>query len=263
MGIITTYTDDAATTDDDRFLTSDASGTTKLTPASTLKDYILSDANIASFTWQNGTGTWTYASATTMTVPADDAANMSVGTKLKLTQTSVKYFYVVGVSGTTVTLTGGSSYTLVNAAITTPQYSNASSPPGFPGTLAWTPTWTSVSGGSLNFARFSMNGKSVDFRVKYTLAGAGVSGGIHFSLPVTPSGDYVASDPITGHGTFLDTGVARYEAAVLIGSPTTSVELRSITAGGSYTTSTGTSSTVPFTWGNTDTISATGNYEAA
>lgn len=46
MGIITGYSDDASTTDSDKFLTSDSGGATKLTPASTLKTYILADGNI-------------------------------------------------------------------------------------------------------------------------------------------------------------------------------------------------------------------------
>lgn len=46
MGVITGYPDDSATTNDDKFLTSDASGATKLTAASTLKNYILSDGSV-------------------------------------------------------------------------------------------------------------------------------------------------------------------------------------------------------------------------
>jgi hypothetical protein len=40
------------------------------------------------------------------------------GDKIKLTQTTVKYFYIVGVANTLLTVTGGSDYTVANAAIT-------------------------------------------------------------------------------------------------------------------------------------------------
>lgn len=46
MTIITNYPDDSVTTDSDKFLTSDSSGSTKLTAASTVKDYVLADGNI-------------------------------------------------------------------------------------------------------------------------------------------------------------------------------------------------------------------------
>ncbi len=38
--------------------------------------------------WYAGTS-WTYASATTLNAPAGDVANISIGTKIKLTQTVV------------------------------------------------------------------------------------------------------------------------------------------------------------------------------
>lgn len=50
-----------------------------------------------------------------------------------LTQTTVKYFTIFAVSGTTVSITGGTDYTLVNAPITLPSYSKAASPSGYPG----------------------------------------------------------------------------------------------------------------------------------
>lgn len=82
--------------------------------------------------WQRGTGTWTYASATTFTVPQADINLMSPGTKIWLTQTTSKYWYVTSVSGTTVTILANSDYTLANATITAPFFSNANTPVGFP-----------------------------------------------------------------------------------------------------------------------------------
>lgn len=86
--------------------------------------------------WITPTDTWTYASATTFTIAGvDKTALFPVGTKIKLTQTTVKYFYVTARSfatDTTITVNGGSTYSLANAAITSPSYSYMSLPQGFP-----------------------------------------------------------------------------------------------------------------------------------
>jgi len=82
--------------------------------------------------WIPASETWTYASATTITVPSGAASKYQKCDKIKLTQTTVKYFYIVGVTDTVLTITGGSDYTLVDTAITSPYYSKISNPQGFP-----------------------------------------------------------------------------------------------------------------------------------
>lgn len=87
--------------------------------------------------WTEFGHTLTYASATSFTVAADITDQIAVGDKIKVTNGgSTKYFYVTAVSysspNTTVTITGGSDYTLANSAITSPYFSKASSPVGFP-----------------------------------------------------------------------------------------------------------------------------------
>lgn len=97
--------------------------------------------------WIRVKDTWAYASATTITVPAGAASRYSVGDKIKLTQTTAKYFYVVSIADTVLTVTGGTDYTVANAAITLPYYSKAASPVGFPQWFNYTPT-LAVSGGT-------------------------------------------------------------------------------------------------------------------
>ena len=98
---------------------------------------------IAATGWTPVTDSWTYASANTITVPSGAASIYSVGDKIKLTQTTAKYFYIVGVSDTLLAVTGGSDYTVANAAITSVYYSKASTPLGFPKSFnLGTPTWT-------------------------------------------------------------------------------------------------------------------------
>ena len=90
--------------------------------------------------WVPDTATWTYASSDgpsgTFTVSGDVTARLYRGVKIKLTQTSVKYFVVVGSSysapNTTVTVYGGTDYALANAAISSTSWSTEKAPAGFP-----------------------------------------------------------------------------------------------------------------------------------
>lgn len=82
--------------------------------------------------WIPAEQTWAYASASTITVPSGAASKYQKGDKIKLTQTTVKYFYVVGVVDTVLTVTGGTDYTVANAAITLPFFSKIENPQGFP-----------------------------------------------------------------------------------------------------------------------------------
>jgi hypothetical protein len=85
--------------------------------------------------WIPADQSWAYASANTITVPSGATAIYSVGDKIKITQTTVKYFYVTAVADTTLTVTGGTDYTVANDAITSPYYSKATSPVGFPNNM--------------------------------------------------------------------------------------------------------------------------------
>lgn len=91
--------------------------------------------------WVEADETWTYASADdptyTFTVAADVTGKYSVGMKIKLTQTTVKYFIITAVSAysggnTTITVYGGTDYDLADAAISANYYSCMKSPQGFP-----------------------------------------------------------------------------------------------------------------------------------
>lgn len=96
--------------------------------------------NVSEDGWIPESGTWTYASADaptfTLTVNADVTSKIGVGDRIKLTQTTAKYFIVTAISysapNTTITIYGGTDYTLANAAITLPYFSHLKSPLGFP-----------------------------------------------------------------------------------------------------------------------------------
>lgn len=85
--------------------------------------------------------TCTYASADsptfTFTIAGDWSTIFRKGTRFKLTQTTAKYFIcsddsVYSAPNTTVTVYGGTDYTLADAAITSPYFSNERFPYGFP-----------------------------------------------------------------------------------------------------------------------------------
>lgn len=72
-----------------------------------------------------------------ISVNADVTALIGVGDRIKLTQTTTKYFGVQAVGSysggaTLITVFGGTDYTLANAAITNPFYSHAKTPFGWP-----------------------------------------------------------------------------------------------------------------------------------
>lgn len=91
---------------------------------------------VATDGWSLTTVVLTYSSADAPTFIATTASNLtsviSVGMKLKLTQTTVKYFIVTAIDATTITLYGGTDYTLANAAISLVSYSSARTPLSFP-----------------------------------------------------------------------------------------------------------------------------------
>ncbi len=225
-----------------------------ITPKGTGKAFIDSLSQ-----WQRGTGAWTYVSATTFTVPQADADAITKGTKLWFTQTTSKYWYVASISGTTVTIIPNSDYTLANAAITAPYYSNAATPKGFPEFFNYTAALTNVSGGTVNLSRFSVVGTRVFVDYRYTLAGAGVTGSISVGSPIACDSTFHAGDAPIGTGYILDAAIQVY-----VGVPTITSSTITLRPSNSAATNTAygaaTSSTVPMTWGAGDAFGISANY---
>jgi hypothetical protein len=132
---------------------------------------------------------------------------------------------------------------------------------------SWTPTWTNltVGNGTLNVAKYKQVGKTVHYRVRFTIGSTtSVGAAPNFTIPVTAAADYnaSASDPV-GIGNLLDNGNNQYPAMVLLNT-TTTFQFRPFNSASTYAASgTSTQSTVPFTWGTNDVISISGTYEAA
>lgn len=138
-------------------------GATKKIDASDLASEILAlggTGSVGADGWTTDSDTWTYASASTFTVSGDVEARFAKGTRIKFTQTTVKYAVVLGavhVAGTTtVTIGVNLTYTIANAAISATYYSYQASPQGYPSWFPFTPTYTGFSSppaaGSLRYA---------------------------------------------------------------------------------------------------------------
>lgn len=212
--------------------------------------------------WREVTDAWSYDSPTTITVPSDATTKYSIGDKIKLTQTTVKYFYVVGVASTTLTITGGTDYTLVNAAISDVSYSKVATPLDFPQWLNYTPTWTNLTtgNGTLNYARFVMNGKRVLLRVKFTLGStSSVGGSVSVSLPVTAHADYASATDTPLYAGQLNDATGNRNFPWVRMSSTTAANIGYMNSGVFGVIS----STAPFTWTTSDQVMVTLEYEAA
>lgn len=131
---------------------------------------------------------------------------------------------------------------------------------------SWTPTFGALSGGTLNYAKYIQLGKTVHFKLKYTLAGAGVSGPITVTMPVTPNADY--SDGgftiVNASGLLRDASISgnRFQAAIVYSSGN-EFSISCWRVNGSNVAREVTSSTIPFTWAAGDIIYVEGSYEAA
>lgn len=117
--------------------------------------------------------TRTYASVTTFTISWDLTGKYQKWDRIKLTQTTVKYFVVLKVLHsawtTTVTITWWTDYTLANAAITSPFFSKQASPQWYPNRFTWTPVhqWFS-SAPTISYSQFSILWDTCDMRVSCT-----------------------------------------------------------------------------------------------
>jgi hypothetical protein len=208
-----------------------------------------------------------YASATTFTCSAGLAAILGTGDKVRLRQSGTdKYFFVTGVSGTTVTINGGTDYTLANATIGKAHFSKDATPAGFPHWFNFNPTLTNVTvGNGTQTGKFTMLGKQVTQRFQFVMGStSAISNDFIFTLPVT-SVDYGLAGSANywiGNAWIEDTGIANYHGPIGWRN-TTSALARVYNAGSTYVGSNQFSSTVPFTWGTGDSIQGELVYEAA
>lgn len=151
--------------------------------------------------WNTISDTLVYVNANQVKIEGvDRTSTYKKGTKIKITQTTDKYFYVsadatLSGSDTIIPVYAGADYTVANAAITSPQYSYADRPLGFPTSFSFdlAPFGSGGSIGSFaqtsNAARFSWTAGLVHVwgAGKVTNKGSW-SGSVYHNLPIMPSG---------------------------------------------------------------------------
>jgi hypothetical protein len=201
--------------------------------------------------WMAVSDTWTYDSPTTITVPLGTIYEK--GDKIRLVQAgNTKYFYIVSIAtpAVTLTITGGSSYTLTNEAISSVFYSKAVSPPGFPHWFSYTPTGIAASNVTLS-GMFCLVGWRciVNILVEFT-------GGITFTtMPTLPIICYTPISFFGGPGYYLDFGTVESMNGIFSKIINGSDLLTLCAADGTLI-----SATVPITWASGDKIYIMASY---
>ncbi len=144
--------------------------------------------------------TLSYASSTTFTVAGDRRSVYRFGARIKLTQTTDKYFVVKNTSyssSTTVTVTAGSDYSLANASITAPFISYDASPYGFPVYFNYSPQESGWSSLSTNSCWFSLSAEGM-VTYKISVSGTSDTTSASLTLPVKIESNSVTTFHVTG-----------------------------------------------------------------
>jgi len=187
--------------------------------------------------WTPADATWTYASASTITVPSGAASIYQKGDRIKWTQTTVKYGVIVAVADTLLTIAVNTDYTVANAAISANYFSHQANPLGYPGFFNWSPTVT-FSGGTVpntvsrSAAKYWLIGTMCTFTISQAYTNAGINNTqVDLTLPITGSSNY--------YGGFAWIGVTTVPKRTYISTTTMTSEFGAAasseyTGGGSY-----------------------------
>jgi len=173
--------------------------------------------------WVPVTDAWAYASATTITVPSGAASLYNKGDKVRFKQgAGYKYYYIITVADTLLTVTGGSDYTVANAAITDVYYSKIENPLDFPPYFNYAPVL--AQGASTNIAKttslaiFTVKGGFLEGMVRLDATAAGTAGSIiTVSAPLTATN---TSSDIVGVGSYYKI-TGQYAGSIFLLSTTT------------------------------------------
>lgn len=135
--------------------------------------------------WTPADATWTYASASTITVPSGAASVYGKGDRIRWKQGGAyKYGVIVTVADTLLTIAVNTNYTVANSAITDIYFSHEANPLGYPHWFNWTTSWGGFSANPTGTFIYSILGNMCS--IYYTDASAGTSNGtsLTFTGPV-------------------------------------------------------------------------------
>lgn len=137
--------------------------------------------------WISDTAAWTRTANTTFTLVGDQTARFPKGTKIKYTDTTVKYGVVgsaVFSSVTTVTLISTSDY-LMTANPSATFYSPVGVPQGWPGWFNWTATIVGFSANPTNLVhRWKADGNTIVLHISHVTLGTSNATTYTVSLPI-------------------------------------------------------------------------------
>jgi hypothetical protein len=124
----------------------------------------------------------------------------------------------------------------------------------------WVPTATNfdTAKATLNWAKYSVVGKTLHFKIKYTLTNTAVGTDPRFTLPVTISTD----GNIIGSSTLVDSGTTAYTGYTTIYDGT-NITVKAHHVQGSYIDQGQVSASAPFTWTSGDSLYLDGACEIA
>ena len=147
--------------------------------------------------WNNANETWTYASASTITVPSGAASKYAIGDRIRWKQgAGYKYGVITAVADTLLTILVNTDFTVATpTAITDNYYSHEASPIGYPQWFACAaPTFdTSAidngSGGQPTTSEFRANitGRTYKAHLRGNGTKAGTSTFFNFVAPFAPA----------------------------------------------------------------------------
>lgn len=126
---------------------------------------------------------------------------------------------------------------------------------------SWTPTWSGLTvGNGINSSTYVQIGKTVHFKIKFTLGStSAVTGSLTPTLPVT-SINYVGG---AGLGWVNLSAAGGSWPSIIEWASTTTMQLICLNTASTRLSREATSSTVPATWATGDLIVGVGTYEAA
>lgn len=218
--------------------------------------------------WELDVDTWVYVGAGQFEVVGKDVTErFPMGTKLRCKQGGAwLYFYVVGAvfgTSTLVTVTGGTDYSLSNAAITDGWFSYSGPAAGFPGWFNYAIEWYSatspqpaIGNGTLT-GRFSANENTVRFRWALVVGSTTTfgTGAWNFTLP-----------PILDNRawTYNAYGIVRMidsAATTYVGVVNSFAMATNRFAPSSHGMVGGVTATAPFTWASGNRLFGNGFYE--
>jgi hypothetical protein len=125
----------------------------------------------------------------------------------------------------------------------------------------WTPTGSWTANSPVYTGRWRRVGDTMEAAVLITLGGVPTNSSLTINLP---SGYTIDTSKLTsvgnnfpvGEATLTDNGVLAYPGTVVIANQTTAVTVYAINAASTNASDSSLSTTVPFTWGSTDTVEA-------